>query len=338
MKKKKYFKIDQNVILFPNVYNRLTEKGMDALKQRNFTEALTFLKQANEIDYQLNIEIGIILCLFELGELDEAKQKCEKIFQEEGHYDFQLVHIYVTILIQQGNYRKIQSFLEEFLENEQVSKNQTENLVKILELSRKMTKTEFVHSNHEEDYEEINEHLNKSHDIQQQWQAIQSLRNYNLLKVLPLIKAFLQDETKHPMLKSILLELLKEHEIDTSIIINKFGFTQIFNPSKLQNIIDYPFTNEVLSIIEEFIGSKNPTLFEVIKEVWLRHLFVKYPFFPKHEHPKIWAAALHKLGCEMLGIEINETKLTQLYQISMSEIVECYKNLLEIEEISFIQF
>lgn len=336
----KNHKFDKNIILFPNLQDRLAEKGLDALKRQNYTEALTFLEQANELKYKINLEIGIILCLFELGELEEAKEKCEEILEKGINHDFQLLHIYITILTTQGKYYEVQSFLEDILKKNQLPRDQTENLNKILELSKKMVKSELIQQNQEyppQDYEDLNRHLNVSQNIKEQWQAIQHLRNLNLFKVLPLLEIFLKDAKKHPMLKSILLELLKDYGINSEVTVEKFGLTKEFNPALLQNIIDYPFTNNVLSLIDEVIGDKNPTLFEVIKEIWLRHLFVKYPFLPLQEHPSIWAAALHKIGCEMHGIETNENEFEQLYHVTINELEECYRNLLKIEEISFLQ-
>ena len=94
-----------NVIPFPNLKDRLLEKGMDALKGKNFQEALIMFSDAKKLDQdQAEIHLGIALCLMELGELEDAKKVCKKMLLEDiGHY-FTVLQVYLTILIQLRQY------------------------------------------------------------------------------------------------------------------------------------------------------------------------------------------------------------------------------------------
>lgn len=337
MKKKKHH-VEGKIIPFPNLEERLAEKGMDALENKKFNEALEIFEQVSEMTGNPDIEMGIIVCLYELGELAIAKQKCKKMLNEDiGDY-YKVLQIYITICIQQGEYEEIQTIIEAVIDENKLPAHYAESLFKILDFSRRMNKDLQDTDLKERMIVELDQSLNHNDDLREQWNAINGLRTSNMATVLPVIEDFLQNHKKHPMLKTMILELLKDHDIDKKMVIEKFGEVTYFNPIEIQNIHDQSITNEVLAIIDEKLFNKNPTLFEVVKEVWLRYLFVLYPFPPHDQNYNSWAAALYMLGCEMHGIEMTEEHISQLFEVKRSILKECYNRIVKIEEISFLQF
>lgn len=103
----KHDKKNSKIIPFPNVKERLVHKGMGALKEKNYHEALRLFSEAKRYDdEESDIYLGMAICLLEIGELEEAKGICEKMLKEgHGHY-FTVLQVYMTILIQLRQYEK----------------------------------------------------------------------------------------------------------------------------------------------------------------------------------------------------------------------------------------
>lgn len=77
-------KANGKIIPFPRLKERLIEEGMNALHNKQFEQALDlFLEARSWNSNHPDIEIGIALCLMELGEYQEAKQICKKCFTKQ---------------------------------------------------------------------------------------------------------------------------------------------------------------------------------------------------------------------------------------------------------------
>lgn len=329
MKKKKSSK----VIPFPNLKKRLIDKGMEALKDKSFQEALSLFREAEEMDREDEAEInfGIALCLMELGQLEEAKNICKKMLMEDiGDY-FTVLQVYLTILIQLRQYEEVQVTIEAVLEENRLPVQNAEQFYKLLDFSRKMNETGEVDLDDEypQDINLENEH--------EQIMFIQSLKNQNIVKYMEQLKQILANPSSNPMIKTLILQLLMDHEIDKEVIVHKFGETMNIKPSSLTDISELAFTNKVLNILDDTLGNENPTLFEAVKELWIRHLYVLFPFPPAPSNEKLWAAALHIVGYEMHGIEIEMEEISELYHLSSNMIQEISRKIYQLEEISYVQ-
>ncbi|MGM7720938.1 tetratricopeptide repeat protein [Metabacillus sp. Hm71] len=333
MEKKKRSK----VIPFPNLKDRYIEKGMDLLKEKKYHEALNMFSEAKKLkEDKAELHLGMAICFMELGELAEAKEICKKMLLEDiGHY-FTVLQIYLTILIQLREYREVQTTIEAVLEENQLPAESAEHFYKLLEFSRKMTQNDedIMESDDEEQplyIEDILENTNK------QMAYIQSLRDRNLSKHFSSLKLLLENPNSHPMIKSMILHLMIENEVEKEVTVYKFGETVTVIPAQLDDLSDLPFTKKVLTILDDTLGNENPTLFEAVKELWIRHLYVLFPLLPKPTDANLWAAALHMVGYEMHGITLDPEEIKDLYNLSMPSLHEACKKIYQIEEISYMQ-
>ncbi|WP_156177857.1 lipopolysaccharide assembly protein LapB [Bacillus sp. SA1-12] len=334
MEKKKHSK----VIPFPNLKDRYIDKGMDLLKEKKYHEALTMFSEAKKLNEdKAELHLGMAICFMELGELTEAKDICKKMLLEDiGHY-FTVLQIYLTILIQLREYQEVQSTIEAVLEENQLPAESAEHFYKLLEFSRKMTQNdaEIIETDDDDEQplyiEDILENTNK------QMAYIQSLRDRNISKHFSSLKMLLENPNSHPMIKSMVLHLMIENEIEREVTVYKFGETVSVIPAKLDDLSELPFTKKVLTILDDTLGNENPTLFEAVKELWIRHLYVLYPLLPKPTDANLWAAALHMVGYEMHGITLDPKEIKDLYNLSLPLLHEACKKIYQIEEISYMQ-
>ncbi|WP_449537162.1 tetratricopeptide repeat protein [Ferdinandcohnia sp. Marseille-Q9671] len=332
----------EKIIQFPKLKERLMEKGLDALTNKKFKEALSLLLQAQEMEEgNHEIELGIVICLFELGELEQAKENCLAMLKEDiGDY-FHVLQIYVTILIQLGQYDEVKTTIEAVLDEDSVPPEYLDTLTQLLELSSRMLYSDDVGEEVEISSEEIMEQLRTTlyneDNIAKQIALVQSIKDLNVRKYLELLVPFLSMKEKHPIVKTIIMQLLVENKVDMEIEAEKFGEVVTVNPSELEDPSVSPITSRILSILEEKLENENPSLFETAKELWLRHLFVLYPFTLEEENPSMYAAALHLYSSELHGLDIENRTLEQYYGVSLFELKFTLEKLEKVERGSIIE-
>ncbi|WP_246940967.1 tetratricopeptide repeat protein [Bacillus pinisoli] len=325
-----------NLVPFPNLKQRLLDKGMDALKHKKYQEALDLLQQTIEMDPDLEeVQLGIVVCLFELGQLEEAKEKCQVMLKQDiGDY-FEVLQIYLTILVQLGQYKEVESTIEAVLQEGDFPSQTVETFYRLLDFSRKMNVNKEVEQTQPEfEVEQLLEDIS----IADQLSIIQALRSesHGISFSYAVIDSFLLDETKHPLVKTAILHMFMEKEISRSLEIEKFGRRMTIQTGELQEVSQHPFTLAVLTLLDDTLGNENPSLFEVVKEIWYRQLSVLYPFLPYPEEEVIWAAGLHKVGYDFHGIDIESEEIAELYQIAARDLRFASSQIREIEEISFL--
>lgn len=328
-----------NIIPFPNLKERYIDKGMALLKEKKYHQALEMFSEAKNLNEdKAEIHLGMAICFMELGELVEAKNICKKMLLEDiGHY-FTVLQIYLTILIQLREYHEVQSTIEAVLEENHLPAESAEHFYKLLEFSRKMTQNdvdifedEGVEDQQTLYIEDMLENTTK------QLAYIQSLKDRNVMKHFSSLKILLENPKSHPMVKSMILHLMIENEIEKEVTVYKFGESITVIPAKLEDISDLPFTKKVLSKLDDILGNENPTLYEAVKELWIRHLYVLYPLLPQPTDANLWAAALHIVGYEMHGITIDQNEVQEMYNQSFPTLQEACKKIYQIEEISYMQ-
>lgn len=324
-----------NIFLFPNVDKLLMEKGLDRLKNKRFTEAIGFLEKAFELD-QNNEEIalGLIIAYFESNNLLAAKALAHECLQMGFGDYFQLFDIYIMILLQLNEYEEIVSTISALIDEREIPSEKLENFTRILEFSKRKIEVE----GNLADYATIDE--KKEFDLLQydslndQFLAVAKLGQANVRAYLKGIKEYLRSTEGHPFLKTMLLQLLKEQEVNEEIEVEKFQQWLTVNPVQMDEIDSFLETVDITDILKKEIEQRNPTLYESMKAILNRHSFLLFPIERQPTDPFIWAAAYHFLALEYHGERVLIEKLAKKYQIKQELLIEAIAFIRELEEIS----
>jgi tetratricopeptide (TPR) repeat protein len=323
-------KKQDTVVLFPNLLHRLQQKGFEALHEKRFAEALQCFDQLAEHGLQEErTELAAIVCLMELNELQEAKKRCELLFQHSRQVNYDVIEMYITILIQLHNYEELEETIQSVLESQKLADEQKEKLLSLLSFAKKMNVKEESHAISE--YEELAP-VFEGQNLTLQLQAIKQIKEHGSVRPFPFLLAFLRDETKHPFVKSLIISLFIEAGIEKEMEIEKFGKRMTINPSALEDVRKWGFSNHVISIFEQHIANENPTLFEAMKEHWYQISYIFYPFVPKPSDEAVWAAVLHKAGWERFIGEMPDQEIERIYNVEKEEVLEAYGVFLHIEK------
>ncbi|WP_066175278.1 tetratricopeptide repeat protein [Bacillus marinisedimentorum] len=329
-----------NVIPFPNLKDRLFEKGMAALQQKKYREALPVFQQLRDMEGGYpQVQAGIVICLLELGRLEEARAESKRLLNEDiGDY-FENLQIYITVLIQMNEYDEAAAVLEAVMEEHRLPAEAAETLYQLLDFSRQMSeRPEPAPDEQREEVPAIDpadliERLTNG-NAEEQLRALQQLRSLELSPYIATLDSMLKSGFA-PELKTMLLEIMIEKKLSREIEIWKFGKRKTIVPATLDGVFESDFGIQVLNVLDEKLGQENPALFQLVQELWHRHLFVIYPFEPDPADPAVWAGALHQLGYLLHSIPVTLEETAEEYGIEAHILEESVTYLRKLEEESF---
>ena len=326
------------VIPFPGLADRYAEKGMDALINKQFEEAATYFEEAIALNEELyNAQFGLVVVFVELGKYEEAKLRCKSILQKGlGDY-FKTMEMYLMILLQLNEYEEMEATINALSKEGYIPLDKEEHFNNMLSFSRRMSderKTAFVEE--EEIVSEFEEELDLfSKSDQEQLILVSRLKNENIRKYIDEIKDYLQSPEGHPFVKTTLLLLLKEQELQDECDVEKFLKHVTVVPAQLEDIHTSDFFRKTVLILEEQVAHENPSLYDLARQLAERHHFLMYPFEPK-ESAECWAAAHHVLAEQYQGEEDNEIRIARQYDIDCEQVMKIIEYLQHIEDISSI--
>jgi tetratricopeptide (TPR) repeat protein len=344
MKKRQPVKKIDNVIFFPGLEKRLTDKGLENLEKKKFKEAINLLEEAREYDPDNDeILIGLVLAYFEASSFKKAKELAKDMLHKGiGDY-LQMVDLYLTVLIQLHEYREIVATIEALLDEKEIPPEKHDHFLTILQFSRRMAENRqpdtYAESatidilREETNIQELN--LFSVDNLNEQMLIVSSLAEKNIRPHLPEIADYLAAEEGHPFLKTILLTLLKEQEIDKEITVVKFAMKKKVIPTQLPEVREEPRLKEVKAFLEAQLESENPGLFESTTRMAERNFFISYPFELEPKSTSAWAAAFHHLAHYYLGMDSKVNQLAGEYEAPVEKIEEAIAMIEVIEKISY---
>ncbi|ASN05078.1 tetratricopeptide repeat protein [Virgibacillus necropolis] len=292
---------NENVILFPKWKKTLEEESLLALKEKRYEEALHKLDQL--LDYQVNnheIVIGKLICLMELDRYEDAQVLSEELLKHRNENYYHYVHIYLTILFQTNQYKKLMEQVDYELDNVSVPQQMKEQFQQLYDMSEKMN-VEIKEEKHTEYISELLEAVNEQNHVKQ-WRSVEKLRKINTIPSIKATEALLTESFVHPVIKTAIFKWLQDSECNENIRIHKLEMQVEVKPNQVSDIHSHATFKQILLLINK-IELKNPTLYQLMETLLYRYIYVRYPIMPSSEHVKHIAIALTNIGEAYLGME-----------------------------------
>ncbi|SFM05692.1 tetratricopeptide repeat protein [Salibacterium qingdaonense] len=320
MKEKK--EPEHNIISFPGSADRLSTNGLEELKKGNKEKAVSFFSEALQHDsFHEEASYGLLLGLAETGRLTEGIKLAEQLMEGNNHNYFEVLQVYVSLLAQAGEYQKVITILEGVQEEHRFPVKMAEQLFELLELSRTMAETTV-----ESDVEEAppdrdwNREL-KSGGSEYKLSILQEMKEYPFTSVVPSVKVLLTDPEISPLLKSMLLFLLKDFHMDREVDITKLERTGTFIPASLPSLEESSVYIKASSILHEVLGHEEPVLLEHSMELLKELLLFYYPFPPPLLTAGL-AAVVHAEAAGRIGYSVKAEDTASRYNISSETFCE----------------
>jgi tetratricopeptide (TPR) repeat protein len=294
---------NRKVIPHPYIKERLLAEGMDALKEKRYKEAYTYFTQLQQ--FNLNdddVDMALVVCLFEMGRIKEAKEKCEQLLAR-GTGDWT---IYISMLVHLQQYDEVIAVIQTL----QQKGIDCTSLLPLLHFSEKMVRS------HQEQKKKQYEAIFESDQWIAQLHVLQQLERNVVLHLVPMFVRYLRDETNHPAVKTTILQTLKKEQVTEQMTVKKFGQTMTVVPAYLDERKQEQFSEQVLHIVDQTWAKQNPTMYEWSKQIWIRYMFMIYPFLPEQPVQQ-WADALHIYvqQCENGEMICTHPLVAKLYEV-----------------------
>ncbi|MBY0123992.1 tetratricopeptide repeat protein [Bacillus sp. S/N-304-OC-R1] len=338
MKKKDRKKLNEKIILFPDLEKRLMEKGLESLQNKRFREAIDYLEEAMKLEQENEeIHIGLVLAYFESGQLLKAKEFANCMLQKGlGDY-IQIIDLYLMILVQLHQYDEIVKTIEVLIEEKEIPFDKMEHFTRMLQFSKRMAESapeDEKENIHEEESLNMEIDLFSIHDQHEQIQMATGLMKRNIRPFMNEILTYLECSEGEPFFKTMLLNVLTQHEYDKKTIVQKLGEKMSVIPSKLEDVHNNEQIIKLLEIVRNELEHEDPIFYNHIKSLIERHLFILYPFKLKPFSEEVWSAAYHSLAASYHGVQQSKRELSKRYNVQEKEISEAEAFLMKIEEIS----
>lgn len=329
-------KKNNNVIYFPGMKDQLRKKGLEYLQQKNYTEATPFLENLKMLDPEnSNIYIGLLLAYFDGGMVDKALSLVREMMQKGVGDEIDTVNIYILLLVQRHEYEQVILVIKKILD-EDISDERREYFSSLLYFSQEMTANQI-------EIKKVQDDTNIHHEIdffqykdsQEQMLVAKKLKDRNIVPYINDIKQYLLSVDGDLFFKTLLINVLKEHQYDKPIEVEKFGRTQKVIPNHLRDITENNEIMVLINLIGQKLEHEDPILFESIYSLINRHVFLLYPFSLDFIDLPAWAAAYHELGNEYFGNTHTEGELIKVYGTQQAEMRKAKNFIRMIEEKSY---
>lgn len=310
-----------NVILFPKWKSVLEKESLQALKEKRYEEALTKLNKL--LSYHVDsheIVIGKLMCLMELGRLDEAQDICENLLASKSENYYHYVHIYLTILFQTNQFKLLMDQVEYEFEDNSIPAQVREQFQQLYDMSEKMNDN--VIDEKSTAYVDDLFHAIESNNYIDQWRLVEALKRMKANPTNEII-TLLVNEKVHPVIKTTILSWLRDKNISRNVDIHKLNTQIRVKPTAVAEI-NSQGTMKQIELLISVLEQKNPSLYAIIGQLLYRYAYVRYPIMLEDKDVMDIAEALKNIGEQYLNLHTKQTEeISENVQRHMEEIKMC---------------
>lgn len=337
MDKGQPLKKDDNIIYFPGLEKRLLDKGLEYLHQKNYDEAIPLLESALDLEPKnKDSHIGLLLAYFDAGMVDDAMNLAQEMIQDGIGNDFETMNIYMMLLVQTHQYREVVNVLGELLNEKNIPEEKLSHFQRLFQFSQKMIDNQKeIEDRTSTKWTKQKLNLFDYQDTHAQTVLAADLSMLNIQPYLEEMTEYLQSEKGDPFFKTLLLNVLKEHQHDKLIEIQKLGRKIKVIPKQLHSITEDSQFMKIMEVLGEKLEHEDPILYESIKALVERQFFFIYPVPLDSFDVSTWAAAYHALGNEYFGNHDTKSELLKEYQVIEADMDQADAFIRMIEEISY---
>ncbi|MGY4689390.1 tetratricopeptide repeat protein [Salibacterium sp. K-3] len=306
---------EHNIISFPGSADRLSKEGLEELRNGSKEKAVSLFSEALQHDSRHEeASYGLLLGLAETGQLNEGISLAENMMDGDDENYFEVLQVYVSLLAQKGEYHKVVTVLEGVQEEHRFPAKMAEQLFELLELSRTMAETAVEPEIEEQPERDWVSEL-KSAGGEHKAAILQEMKAYPKASIQPAAQTLLTDSEVSPLLKSMLLFLLKDVHMDGEIRITKLGCTGTFTPDSLPSMEESSSYIKTASCLDKALAHEEPVLLQHCLER-LKEIILYYYPFPLSMPCDALAAAVHAEAAEQTGRAVELAPICALYSIS----------------------
>lgn len=283
MKKKKNITSFGNIVVFPGTVENLVNQAQSHVLQSQFHLANECFEKALQFtEGDEFILTAYAYSLYEVKSFEKAKVICEEILKLGPMMYLEVMELYLTISMQLKEFNQVERIIDSLIDEGAIPNEQMDKFNRLKELNATIAeKAEFT-----EEVQFLEEQMDPntfelksflSHTPAEQMNQIHSLSMVNIRPLTPHLKNIIESELTHLFIKSLVLILFVEQQIDEELLISKFGKTEVVNPTNLKLPTNTTQFEEIVSIITNRF-EQEPSSLEMVVNLIAKHAIVTYPF------------------------------------------------------------
>ncbi len=227
-KKKREIQKFENVVVFPGTVERLISQAHQYVENYQFDLANQHFSEALQYTEGDELTLSVYAySLYESKSFEKAKEICEQLLSLGPSMYLEVMELYLTICMQLKQYKQVEQIITSLLEEGAIPDSQIEKFERLKNLNANIVDSnediqEVTYSEQVLDDEkyELNSFLSLSPN--QQLLLIQELTESNIRPIVQQLKDIIEHDKSHPFVKSLILILFVEQEVDMEVTINKF--------------------------------------------------------------------------------------------------------------------
>lgn len=325
------------VINFPGLEKRLLEKGLENLQSKNYIEAVTIFEQCINLNpTNQDSYIGLLLAYFDAGMVEQAMELAHQMLREGIGDEVETLNIYLMLLVQRNEHEKVVIEINGLMKENRIPFDKLEHFERLLHLSEKMLENQIQIDPVEIDENSL-EPLNlfQYQDPQEQMMIAAQLNQRSIHPYEKEITEYLQSTAGDSFFKTLILNVLKEHQYAHPVDIKKFGKHVTIIPDQIAPLSENDQLTALLKVIGEKLEDEDPVLYESIKSLIERHFFLIYPIPLEELYITAWGAAYHITGNQYYGIDHSVDEMVEIYGANYEDVEKALSFIKKIEEVSY---
>lgn len=280
MKEKKKIVQHGNVVLFPGTVERLIEEAHSLTEKYQFSQANELFEQVYDQIDQDELHLSVYTySLYEAKSFQRAKEVSEQLLAIGPTMYFEAMELYLTICMQLRQFKQVEKIIESLLEEGAIPQEQIEKFKRLKELNADIADNQVLQDDalHVEDELEFEAQAFLQKPLEEQLFIVHSLTERNVRPIVEELLLIVEHEAAHAFVQSLILVLLVEQQVTTSVTIRKFGRAQIVNPAELLLPTKMPQFEAVSNAVLERL-EQEPSKLELVQYLIAKHAIVTYPF------------------------------------------------------------
>lgn len=286
-----------------------------------YEDALSLIKDSKD-EHQMYLKI---VCLHALKRYNEARIECEilKEYAEKNYYD--VIAIYVSILIDMDSLDDAKQILEEELSMPYIpgkyEKIFNETYDELLKRGRENSKSINMFDTLSD--EDLSHELLISEDKEITFMLLEQLEQRNIRRLIPALEEFLKDRNKSRIFKTIILESLAAQNVNQDFELVDKEITIKVNPNDCTPVMELDSIKNIVSFIEEEIHNQDVSFIQYCIEVLMSYVGNLYPINIKESEYKLVGTSIIIYVESLLGSNFNYgDKLIEKYSLDENMIDE----------------
>ncbi|MFC7684513.1 tetratricopeptide repeat protein [Ureibacillus sp. GCM10028918] len=311
----------ENVVIFPGTVEKLIARAHEYVENYQYDLANKSFEEALKYTEGDEVTLSVYAySLYETKTFERAKEVCEQLLSIGPTMYLEVMELYLTICMQLKQYKQVESIITSLLEEGAIPQEQIDKFERLKDINANIAdnakkQEDITTSVNEIDGElfQLEKFMSLSPD--KQLTLIHELTTMNIRPIVQQLKTIIENEDTHPFIKSIVLILLVEQQVDINIKISKFNQEKYVNPSVLELPTKMPQFNAVSKMIIEKL-EKDPSTLEMVEYLLSKHAIVTYPFEWLHYETEDIALSYIDLVRTMFGsVQEMDDELVEFLQI-----------------------